>query len=216
MIKGLPSAMPLLRALAGAVLLALAADGTASAAANAPDPSYGGADYRLGSGDKVRVTVFGESDLSGEFQVDATGNVRLPMIGQVQAGGQTAHALEGNITAALQQGYLNEPRVNVEVTVYRPFFIVGEVLKPGEYPYANGMTASTAVAVAGGFTPRAVQSTIYVRHQGENAEHQVSASDAIAIYPGDVVRVDSTAFWDVMDVLSPLAGGATALRYTIP
>jgi protein involved in polysaccharide export with SLBB domain len=200
------------RALAVACLGALA---LAQGAAGDPAPAYGGADYRLGTSDKIRVIVYGEEDLGGEYQIDATGFVRLPLIGQVKAGGLTAHDLEGNIVTALANGYLNDPHVNVEVTAYRPFYIVGEVLKPGEYPYANGMTASSAVALAGGFTPKAIQSTVYVRHQGESIEQRVAANEGTPIRPGDVVRVDSTTFWDVMDVLSPLAG-VSALRYTLP
>lgn len=198
-------------ALACAALLLL---GRAAVAADT-SPAYGSTDYRLGTGDKIRVTVYEETDLGGEFQVDATGFVRLPLIGQVKAGGMTAHDLESSIAAALAQGYLNDPRVAVEVTTYRPFYVVGEVLKPGEYPFAVGMTAASAVALAGGFTPRAIESTVYVRHQGETKEHRVVVNDALPIRPGDVVRVDSTTFWDVMDVLSPLAGIST-LRYTVP
>ena len=187
----------------------------AAAAEYVPAPAYNGnADYRLGSGDKVKVTVFGEADLGGDFQVDATGFVRMPMIGQVRAGGLTAHDVENNIRTALADGYLNDPRVAVEITTYRPFYIVGEVQKPGEYPFANGMTAATAVAVAGGFTAKAVSSTIYVRHLGEGTEHKLAATDATQISPGDTIRVDSTTFWDVMDVLAPIAG-VSALRYTV-
>ncbi len=200
------------RALAIAALAAL----SLCAGASAANEAYGGgADYRLGVGDKIRVIVYDEADLGGDFQIDATGFVRLPLVGQVQASGLTGHDLEANITAALAGGYLNDPRVSVEVTTYRPFYIVGEVLKPGEYPYANGLTASSAVALAGGFTPKAVQSVIYVRHQGENVERRLAANESTIIRPGDVVRVDSTAFWDVLDVLAPLAG-VSALRYTIP
>ncbi len=202
----------LLRVLAfGAAFLSMAA---APAGADT-SPAYGGADYRLGSGDKVHVTVYDEADLSGDFQVDATGLIRLPLIGQVRAGGLTAQQVENGIASALAQGYLNDPKVAVEITTYRPFYIVGEVLKPGEYPYANGMTASSAVALAGGYTSKAVQSVVYVRHQGENQERRLAANEATAIRPGDVLRIDSTAFWDVMDVLSPLAG-ASALRYAVP
>jgi protein involved in polysaccharide export with SLBB domain len=205
--------MPLSRVLhALAVVAALALIGSASAAT---PPAYGGTDYRLGANDKIRITVYDEADLSGEFQVDATGFVRLPLIGQMKAGGMTAHDLEGGIAAALANGYLNEPHVNVEVTTYRPFYVVGEVLKPGEYPFANGMTAASAVALAGGYSPKAVKSTLYVRHQGDAEEVRVAAGEATPIRPGDVVRIDSTTFWDVMDVLSPLAG-VSALRYTVP
>jgi polysaccharide export outer membrane protein len=188
----------------------------AAAAEHAPAPAYNAAtDYRLGAGDKVKVTVFGEADLGGDFQVDAMGLIRMPMIGQVKAGGLTAHDVENNIRTALADGYLNDPRVAVEITTYRPFYIVGEVQKPGEYPFANGMTAQTAVSIAGGFTPKAVTSTIYVRHLGEGTEHKVDATDGTAITPGDTIRVDSTPFWDVLDVLAPIAG-VSALRYVVP
>lgn len=200
----------LLRALAAFVLL-----GEIAFAATPPVPAYEGADYRLGTSDKIRVIVYGETDLGGEFQVDATGNVRLPLVGEVKAGGLTSHQLEQNIAAALAAGYLNDPRVAVEVMTYRPFYIVGQVLKPGEYPFAVGLTATSAVALAGGFTPKAVESTIYIRHQGETREHQVAVNEGVTIQPGDVVRVDSTAFWDVLDVLSPLTG-ISSLRYVVP
>jgi len=197
------------------ILCALAFAVPAEAADYAPAPAYtGSADYRLGSGDKVKVTVFDEADLGGDFQVDATGAIRMPMIGPVKAGGLTAHDVEANIRTALADGYINDPHVAVEITTYRPFYIVGEVQKPGEYPFANGLTAATAVAVAGGFTAKAVTSTIYVRHLGENGEHKLAATDATTITPGDTIRVDSTTFWDVMDVLGPIAG-VSALRYTV-
>ena len=189
--------------------------GVAAARADTASPADGGADYHLGVGDKIHLTVYDETDLSGDFQIDATGTVRLPLIGQMKAGGLTAHQLETEIAGALAQGYLNDPKVAVEVSDYRPFYVVGEVQKPGQYPSPNGRTATSAAARAGGYTAKAVQSVIYVRHQGENAEHRLAATDASAVRPGDVVRVDSTAFWDVMDVLSPLAG-VSALRYTVP
>ena len=133
----------------------------------------------------------GETDLGGYFQIDATGAVRMPMIGQVRAGGMTAHDLENNIRTALAAGYLNDPRVAVEITTYRPFYVVGQVLKPGEYPYSNGLTASSAVALAGGFTPKAVESVLYIRHQGESVEQRHSHTDPALVRPGDAVRVDS-------------------------
>ncbi|MEI9885047.1 MAG: polysaccharide biosynthesis/export family protein [Rhizomicrobium sp.] len=205
----------LLTVLAALALGMLLGD-AALAATGAPPPSGNDAyDYRLGIGDKIRVIVYNEADLGGDFQIDATGMVRLPLVGQVRAGGMTARDLEANIRTALGAGYLNDPRVAVEITTYRPFYIVGQVFKPGEYPYQNGLTASSAVALAGGFTPKAISSVVYVRHQGESIETALAATEATMIRPGDVVRVDSTTFWDVMDVLSPLAG-VSALRYTIP
>ncbi len=208
----------MVRFLLARLLLALAFGGLLgdAALAAAGGTAYSAAyDYRIGVADKIRVIVYGETDLGGDFQIDATGMVRLPLIGQVRAGGMTAHDLENNIRAALADGYVNDPRVAVEITTYRPFYIVGQVFKPGEYPYANGLTASSAVALAGGFTPKAVDSVVYIRHQGESIETRVAANDSTLIHPGDVVRVDSTTFWDVMDVLTPLTG-VSALRYTIP
>ncbi len=115
--------------------------------------------YRLGTGDTVRVTVFGETDLSGTFEIDSQGYVRLPLIGQIAAAGLSTYGLESRITDSLISGkYLLNPRVNVEVTTYRPFYIVGEISKPGEYPYVNAMTTQNAIALAGGFTDRAVES----------------------------------------------------------
>ena len=123
-----------------------------------------------GPGDKIRVTVFGESDLSGEYQVDGSGMVRLPLIGTLRAAGYTAPALEQAIAAALADGYLKYPRVNVEIATYRPFYIIGAVNRPGQYPYVDHMNALNAVALAGGFTDQAVESTLYIRHEGSTKE----------------------------------------------
>lgn len=164
--------------------------------------------YRLGPGDKIRVTVFGETDLSGEYQVDGSGMVRLPLIGTLRAKGDTAQALEASITAALADGYLKQPRVNVEVMTYRPFYIIGAVNRPGEYPYVENMSAMNAVALAGGFTDQAVQGTIYVRHEGSTVEHPVETKDLTRIRPGDVIRVRTSLFWQAMNVFTPIAGPA--------
>lgn len=175
-------------------------------AMQAPVPiASGTGDYRLGTGDKVRITVFGEDDLSGEFQVDSTGFLRLPMIGQVKAGGYTAHALEDALTTNYANGYLKEPRVNVEVTTYRPFYIIGEVNKPGEYAYVNGMNALNAIALAGGFTQKAVESNVYVRKSGTAKEIRVAADQTTQIMPGDIVRVSTSPLWDVLSLVGPLA-----------
>jgi len=171
-------------------------------------------DYTLGTGDKIRVIVFDNDDLGGEYQVDAKGYVRLPLIGQVKAAGLSAHQLEATIATALRNGYLTDPAVNVEITTYRPFYIMGEVSKPGEYPYVNGMNALTAVALAGGFTQAAKQSVIYIRAQGSTVEHRMPADQSTEILPGDVLRVDSTTFWDIANAVSPFTGivGIAAAR----
>lgn len=163
-------------------------------------------DYRFGPSDKLRVTVYGEDDLSGEFQIDTAGYIRLPLVGQIKAAGFTAHELEARVKATLDNGYLQDARVAIEVTAYRPFYIIGQVGKPGQYPYVSNMSGLDAIALAGGFTGKAMESTIYIRHEGEIEEHSVDLDQLTRIEPGDVVRVPETAFWRVIDVLSPLTG----------
>ncbi len=172
--------------------------------------------YRLGPGDKLRITVFNETDLSGDFAIDGQGFVRLPLLGQIQAAGLTSFALESRIAEAFTGGgYLVSPRVAVEITGYRPFYILGEVAKPGEYPYVNSMTAPNAIALAGGFTDRATQSIIYVRHQGETTEHEISLDESARIYPGDMVRVRRSTYWSVMTWLSPIISPFATVAYLL-
>jgi protein involved in polysaccharide export with SLBB domain len=171
---------------------------------NGPRPPEGGL-YHLGTGDKVRVTVFNEGDLSGEFGIDSQGFLRLPLIGQMQAAGLSSYGLESRLAEAYSSGgFLTHPRVSVEITNYRPFYIIGEVAKPGEYAYVNGMSAPNAVALAGGFTDRAVEAVILVRHQGESKENRLPIDETTRIYPGDVVRVERSTYWAIMTLLSPL------------
>jgi protein involved in polysaccharide export with SLBB domain len=171
-------------------------------------------DYVLGPGDKLRLTVFGETDLSGEFTVDGSGFVRLPLIGQVHAAGYTSPQLEAAIGSALAQGYLRSPRVSVEVSTYRPFYIIGAVNRPGQYPFIDHMNALNAIALAGGFTQGAVESVVFVRREGSNQEVEIPADRTSAIYPGDVVRVHNTIFTDAMNLFQPFtsiaASAATA------
>jgi polysaccharide export outer membrane protein len=172
--------------------------------------------YQLGSGDKVRVIVFGEDELGGEFQVDGNGRVSLPLIGELQAAGGTAAGLEQQIAARLADGYLQDPKVSVEITAYRPFYVIGEVNRPGEYPYVNGMSAINAIALAGGYTNRANEGPIYVRRNGSVREEKLDADQMTRIYPGDVIRVPISPFWAVMSVVSPLAGAAYAAAQIAP
>lgn len=150
--------------------------------------------YKLGVGDKVRVIVFGEMDLGGEYVVDATGFVRLPLIGQIRAAGGTPHQLEIEVTNKLKDGYLQDPRVSIEVTNYRPFYILGEVNKPGEYSYVNGMSVLNAVALAGGYTFRADDKRVYVRRDGSSRETTVNADQMTKVFPGDIIRVGERFF----------------------
>lgn len=188
--------------------------GAATASANANyQPAYAspaGYDYVLGAGDKLRLTVFGESDLSGEFTIDGSGFARLPLIGQVRAAGYTSQQLEAVIGGALAQGYLRSPRVSVEVTAYRPFYIIGAVNRPGQYAYVDHMNALTAVALAGGFTNGAVESVVFVRREGSNQEVEVPADRTTGIYPGDVVKVHNTIFTDTMNLFAPFSGVAAS------
>lgn len=150
-------------------------------------------DYQLGSGDRLRVIVFGEPDLSGEFDVGGSGVVALPLIGQVRANGLTLSNFEDAVEAKLRDGYLTSPRVSVEVLNYRPFYIYGEVSEPGQYPYTSGMTVLNAVAVAGGYTYRANQGKVYIT-RGEGDEVEYPASQAVRVLPGDVLRVPERFF----------------------
>jgi polysaccharide export outer membrane protein len=150
--------------------------------------------YRLGTGDKLRVNVYGEEDLSGEFIVDGPGQVQLPLVGQVKAASLTIHEFVAEVVGSLNQGYLKDPKVSVEVLNYRPFYIIGEVNKPGEYPFENGLNVLGAVALAGGYTYRANDNDIYVRRSGAGKEVSVPAESSTKIYPGDIIRVAERLF----------------------
>jgi protein involved in polysaccharide export with SLBB domain len=164
--------------------------------------------YVLGPGDKIKLTVYGETDLSGDFTIDGTGLVALPLVGQLRAAGYSAAQLEQAVGSALSKGYLKSPRISVEVSTYRPFYIIGAVNRPGEYPYVNHMNALNAVALAGGYQNNAVESVVFIRREGSNREEQMPTDRTTAIYPGDVVRVHFTFLNDAMSIFSPLTGAA--------
>jgi protein involved in polysaccharide export with SLBB domain len=158
--------------------------------------SAGPADYnyQLGTGDRMKVTVYGEEDLSGEFVVDGSGQVQFPLIGQVNAAGLSVHEFITELTTNLAAKYLKDPKVSVEIENYRPFYIMGEVNKPGEYPFENGLNLQGAVALAGGFTYRANDSTFYLRHRGETQESAIQSNKTTRILPGDVIRIPERFF----------------------
>lgn len=151
-------------------------------------------DYRLGVGDRVRITVYNETGLSGEFAVGDNGNLSLPLVGDVSATGQTTGALSALIQQKLADGYLREPSVSVEVASYRPFFILGEVRAPGQYPYASGLTVMNAVATAQGFTPRAERAVVFVRSFGSGEEKAYKLIPDLAVLPGDTIRIGERYF----------------------
>ena len=150
--------------------------------------------YRLGAGDKVKVTTFGEESLTGEFNVSGSGMVALPLVGEVKAQGLTTTELQQSIETALKDGYLREPRVSVQVLTYRPFYILGEVNKPGEYPYTNGLTVLNAVATANGFTYRANSRRVRIRRVGETEEKEYEITSTSAVAPGDTIRIRERLF----------------------
>jgi polysaccharide export outer membrane protein len=150
--------------------------------------------YTLDSGDKLRVVVFGQEGLTNSYIVDAGGNINMPLVGTLPARGVSTQQLASLITARLKQGYVREPHVSVEVETYRPFFILGEVNNPGQYPYVANMTAEAAVAIAGGFSPRASKSKIELTRNapGQQVHGQVPLN--YPLRPGDTVVVKERWF----------------------
>jgi len=170
-------------------------ESTSAPAATASTSGAGStAEYRLGAGDKVRIIVFGEQDLSGEFVVGDSGGIDMPLIGSVSAKGATVAQFQDRVVKELKNGYLNDPKVSVEVLNYRPFFITGEVKNGGEYPYKAGLTVQDAVGVAGGYTYRAETATAYLRRAGEDREIKVSLDSRVPINPGDSIRIPERFF----------------------
>lgn len=146
-------------------------------------------DYTLGPGDRIRVTVFGHEDLSGEFTISETGTVSLPLAGTLVLGNAALAEAERIAEEALKPDYLLNPRVSIEVLDYRPFYIIGEVNDPGAYPYVNGMTVNEAVALGGGFTYRARKNRVAVIRATDATRTEVSIPVTDVVLPGDVVRV---------------------------
>lgn len=192
------------QALVGLVLTAMALFGTgvtaqaqvtdAPAAVPVTATASAGYEYRLGSGDKIRLIIFGEPDLSGEFMISGDGVVSLPLIRDVHAAGLTATQLQMKIESAFKEGYLKDPRVSIEVLSFRPFYILGEVNKPGEYPYSNGITVVNAVALASGFSYRANQKKVLIRHAGATTEEEVPLTSMTLVAPGDTIRIAERYF----------------------
>jgi polysaccharide biosynthesis/export protein len=158
-------------------------------------PGTGTASYNLGPGDQVRIITFGEENLTGEFRVNDSGNIALPLVGAVRAAGLTSAGLEAAVATVLRRGNLvRHPSVAVEVIAYRPIYVLGEVNKPGQYPYQPGMTVVTAVAVAGGFTYRAVDGYAAIVRSIEGKAVEGKASRQAFVQPGDVVTVFERRF----------------------
>jgi protein involved in polysaccharide export with SLBB domain len=178
---------------AASVTAAASAQETA-APVSAPKVKAGLADYRLGPGDKVRVIVYGEQDLTGEYFVSGAGTVSLPLIGILSVSGHTLDQFKADVEDAYRKGYLKDPSVAVEVLSYRPFYILGEVNKPGEYPYTNALTVLNAVATAEGFTYRANTRVVFIKHAREKVEHKEKLTSDAPVEPGDTIRIAERFF----------------------
>jgi polysaccharide export outer membrane protein len=153
-----------------------------------------GAAYTLDSGDKLRIVVFGQDTLSNTFTVDVSGAVTMPLLGAVNARGMTTAQLSGAIAGRLKASFIRDPSVAVEVDVYRPFFVLGEVTYPGQYPYVPNMTVENAIAIAGGFTPRAVKDKVTVTRKIGSAPGRYALSPRSAVLPGDSITVGERWF----------------------
>lgn len=151
-------------------------------------------EYHLGANDKIRVITFGEDALTGEFFIGGAGKVSLPLIGEVQAAGLTIPQFTRKVEDALKEGYLKDPHVSVEVLTYRPFYILGEVQKPGEYPFTNGLTVMNAVATANGFTYRANSKKAFIKRADSKEEQEFPLTSTLPVAPGDTIRIAERFF----------------------
>lgn len=174
--------------------LALLVQGCATSGAaplSAAEARMGLEAYRLGAGDRLRVTVYNEPNLSGEYAVSSAGKLAFPLIGMVDAAGQTVEDLSRMLTMRIADGYMTDPKVSVEVLSYRPYYILGEVQRPGQYPYVAGMSIEQAVAAAGGFSYRANSRRVNLRRTPDPAEKSVemNAGQVVVVMPGDTIRI---------------------------
>jgi polysaccharide biosynthesis/export protein len=162
--------------------------------AEAPMPVRYDASYRLDAGDKLRVVVYGQEGLTNTYAIDAGGSITMPLIGSVPARGRTPAGLASEITAKLRNGFIREPSVAVEIEAYRPFFILGEVAAPGQYPYVPNMSVESAVAIAGGFSPRARRDSVTLTHTDASGPMRIVVPLGTALSPGDTVLVGERWF----------------------
>lgn len=182
-----------------AVLLMLAVLGGCAGSSAPPitpaEVAAGSAGYRLGAGDRLRITVFNEPTLTGEYNVTPAGAVAFPLVGVIPAAERTTDDVTNEIEARLGEGYVNDPRVSIEVLNYRPFYILGEVNRPGEYPYAAGITVEQAIARAGGFTYRGNDRSVFLRRQSAASERSIRLREVqVAVMPGDTIRIGERYF----------------------
>jgi polysaccharide biosynthesis/export protein len=167
---------------------------TALAYAAATAPASYDAAYRLDAGDKLRVVVYGQEGLTNTYAIDAGGSITMPLIGVVSARGRSPAGLASEISGKLRRGYIRDPSVAVEIESYRPFFILGEVAAPGQYPYVPNMNVESAVAIAGGFSSRAQRDRVTLTHADNSGTSRVTVPLGTALGPGDTVLVGERWF----------------------
>jgi polysaccharide export outer membrane protein len=152
------------------------------------------AQYHLDAGDRLRVVVYGQEGLTNSYAIGAGGNITMPLIGSVPARGMTPAGLAASITGRLRNGFIREPSVAVEIEAYRPFFILGEVAAPGQYPYVPNMSVESAVAIAGGFSPRAKRDEVTLTHPTADGVYRAVVPLGTPISPGDTVLISERWF----------------------
>ncbi len=150
--------------------------------------------YTLGSGDLLKITIFSQEDMSGEYLVNGNGDISLPLIGRIKVMGLTLPEVETHLKAKLSPDYLLNPRVSLQVMNFRPYYILGEVAEPKSYPYVDGMTYINAVAIAGGYTYRAKKGYVYVIRGNDSDRNELKLSTTQKVLPGDTIRVDERFF----------------------
>jgi polysaccharide export outer membrane protein len=166
----------------------------ASAGYAAPMPVRYDASYHLDAGDRLRVVVYGQEGLTNTYAIDAGGAITMPLIGTVPARSRTTAGLATEISGRLRNGYIREPSVAVEIEAYRPFFILGEVAAPGQYPYVPNMTVESAVAIAGGFSARAKRDAVTVTRSDAGGAMRAVVPLGTPVGPGDTVYVGERWF----------------------
>ena len=152
------------------------------------------APYMLDSGDRIRIFVYGQPNLSRIYTIDGAGFVSMPLIGAVKTRGETTFDLERAVTVQLGAKYVRDPKVSVEVAAYRPFYILGEVRTSGQYPYVNGMTVQTAVAIAGGYSERASERKVIVTRRVNGVTEKLRGNSDMPVLPGDTIHVPERYF----------------------
>ena len=186
----------MLAAALSAIVLSLEACGGVAPVTFAGETAIGDEQYRLAPGDKLRVIVFGEETLTGEYVLTSAGNLSFPLVGNIPASRRTVEELQTALGQALSDGYVNDPRVSIQVVSFRPFFILGEVNRPGEYPVSTGLTIQQAVASAGGYTYRANSRRVFLKRANETQERLVDlrAQPNLIVRAGDTIRIAERHF----------------------